>query len=216
MLSYAASRGEEFPKSRGGYKSPKLHKREYGQYLRHHEFSSGSLSSCLRQTNSQRQSTCVISDRDPRFVGGLWKSILNILLVDLLQTTAYSPKADGQSERTNQVIDQGALRVWGKPSKISPDLDFIAAHAISILRCSASITYIHSAKVYGTIFEDTGSTMVSGLDTEFFVDHQEPNEALSFIKETMDWKLEEFEEGHEFLLLLQQRRRSARLMEATL
>ncbi|KAJ5689575.1 hypothetical protein N7462_003967 [Penicillium macrosclerotiorum] len=46
--------------------------------------------------------TVIISDRDPKFVQGLWATIFTILGINLLYTTAYHPQADGQSERSNQ------------------------------------------------------------------------------------------------------------------
>jgi hypothetical protein len=49
--------------------------------------------------------TVIISDRDPKFVQGMWAAIFTILGIALLYTTAYHPPADGQSERSNQVIE---------------------------------------------------------------------------------------------------------------
>jgi hypothetical protein len=50
--------------------------------------------------------------------------------------------------------------------------------------------------------------MVSSVDTNFFVDHTEPLEALAFVKENMDWPLGELIDGHEFLLILEAKRRA--------
>ena len=47
----------------------------------------------------------IISDRDAKFVGELWSTILDRLGVKLLFTTAWHPSADGMSERTNQTIE---------------------------------------------------------------------------------------------------------------
>jgi hypothetical protein len=42
----------------------------------------------------------------------------------------------------------------------------------------------------------------------FLVDHTESPEALASVRETMDWHFGELLEGHEFLLILQVRRRT--------
>ncbi|KAI1495772.1 hypothetical protein F5X99DRAFT_422653 [Biscogniauxia marginata] len=60
-------------------------------------------------------------------------------------------------------------------------LDFIAENATPILKASP-IKYIRDAKLCGSLFDNTDSTgLVSGVNTNFFVDHQEPLEALSVI-----------------------------------
>ena len=50
--------------------------------------------------------------------------------------------------------------------------------------------------------------MVSSVNTNFFVDHTEPLEALASVKENMDWPLGELTDGHEFLLILEAKRRA--------
>ncbi len=47
----------------------------------------------------------IISDRDPKFTSGFWKGIWKAFNTRLLMTTAWHPQADGQSERTNQIIE---------------------------------------------------------------------------------------------------------------
>jgi hypothetical protein len=47
----------------------------------------------------------IISDRDKRFLSGLWQALLSAAGVKSLTTTAYHPSADGQSERTNQTLE---------------------------------------------------------------------------------------------------------------
>jgi hypothetical protein len=47
----------------------------------------------------------IISDRDKRFLSGLWQALLSSAGVKNLTTTAYHPSADGQSERTNQTLE---------------------------------------------------------------------------------------------------------------
>ena len=87
-------------------------------------------------------------------------------------------------------------------------LDYIKDHAEAIMRASP-ISYVRDAKVSGSLFdpEDT-SGMVSGVNTNFFVDHTEPLEALAWVRDHVDWPLGELIDGHEFLLILEVRRRA--------
>lgn len=47
----------------------------------------------------------ILSDRDAKFLGDLWKGIFQRLQVTLLFATAYHPQTDGSSERTNQTAE---------------------------------------------------------------------------------------------------------------
>jgi len=47
----------------------------------------------------------IISDRDWRFLSGLWQALLSSAGVKNLTTTAYHPSAEGQSEWTNQTLE---------------------------------------------------------------------------------------------------------------
>lgn len=47
----------------------------------------------------------IISDRDRKFISGLWKEIYTILDAKLLFSTAYHPQTDGISERKNQTVE---------------------------------------------------------------------------------------------------------------
>lgn len=47
----------------------------------------------------------IISDRDPKFVSDIWEAIFKRLDTKLLMATAYHAQTDGQSERTNQVVE---------------------------------------------------------------------------------------------------------------
>lgn len=71
------------------------------------------------------------------------------------------------------------------------------------------VKYVRDAKLQGKLFnpEDT-SGRICCVDSGFFVDHQEPLQALAFVRDAMEWPLGELFDGHEFLLILQTRRRS--------
>src|SRR5207248_1883134 len=47
----------------------------------------------------------IISDRDSKFMSEFWKTTFNKLSISMLTATAYHPQTDGQSERTNQIIE---------------------------------------------------------------------------------------------------------------
>ena len=102
-----------------------------------------------------------------------------------------------------------AKAFYGSIEKVS--LNYIATEADGILK-SCPIPYIRDAKLHGTLFNDE-SEMVSGVDTGFFVDHDEPNAALKVIKADSSWPLGDLPEGHEFLLIIQHRRRSLRQLD---
>ena len=48
----------------------------------------------------------VISDRDPRFTSAFTKELCRLLQIEQNISTAYHPQTDGQSERTNQWLEQ--------------------------------------------------------------------------------------------------------------
>ncbi|KZZ86573.1 Ribonuclease H-like protein [Ascosphaera apis ARSEF 7405] len=81
----------------------------------------------------------IISDRDPKFLASVWKTLWQQRQVKLAYTTAYHPQADGQSERTNQVAEI-ALRNW-LPYLPSPyDWQLALPHIQAVLNSS-----VHSA-----------------------------------------------------------------------
>ena len=51
----------------------------------------------------------IISDMDAKFSGEFWESLCKSLGIKRKMSTAYHPQTDGQTERTNQVLD-GYLR----------------------------------------------------------------------------------------------------------
>jgi hypothetical protein len=55
--------------------------------------------------------TKIISDRDPRFTSKFMKELLHLIRATTNTSTAYHPRTDGQSERSNQFLGQ-FLRPW--------------------------------------------------------------------------------------------------------
>ena len=47
----------------------------------------------------------VISDKDVKFTGNFWKSVFKGLDTQVNFSTAYHPQRDGQTKRTNQVLE---------------------------------------------------------------------------------------------------------------
>lgn len=87
-------------------------------------------------------------------------------------------------------------------------LDFIKEHAEEIMKASP-IRYVKDAKLRGSVFNpEDASGLVSSVDTGFWVDHTEPIEALAWARDIVDWPLGELHDGHEFLLVLEVRRRT--------
>lgn len=71
------------------------------------------------------------------------------------------------------------------------------------------VEYVRNAKLRGSLFDpkDT-SGRVCCVDSGFFVDHGEPLEALAWVRDSMEWPLGDLFDGHEFLLILEAKRRS--------
>ena len=58
-----------------------------------------------------RLPTKIISDRDPRFISKFMKELCRLMGITQNISTAYHPRTDGQSERSNQWLEQ-YLRFW--------------------------------------------------------------------------------------------------------
>jgi hypothetical protein len=48
----------------------------------------------------------IISDRGPQFILRVWEFILKTLIIKKKLSTSYHPQTDGQTERTNQTLEQ--------------------------------------------------------------------------------------------------------------
>jgi len=81
-------------------------------------------------------------------------------------------------------------------------------HAEEIMKASP-IRYVKEAKLRGSLFNpEDASGLVSSVDTGFWIDHTEPLEALVRAREAIGWPLGELNDGHEFLLIHEARKRS--------
>ncbi|KAF2802892.1 uncharacterized protein BDZ99DRAFT_482455 [Mytilinidion resinicola] len=86
--------------------------------------------------------------------------------------------------------------------------EYMKVNAESIMQASP-VRYVRNAKLRGKLFDPKdASGLVSSVDTGFYVDHEEPLEALAWVRESMEWPLGELLDGHEFILILPARRRS--------
>jgi transposase InsO family protein len=57
----------------------------------------------------------IVSDRDTRFTGKFWESLMETLGIKTLMSTAFHQETNGQMERTNKTIMQ-MLRIFGNSS----------------------------------------------------------------------------------------------------
>lgn len=47
----------------------------------------------------------IVSDRDPRFMSAMWRSVMQALRTMLLFSTSFHPQTDGQTERMHRVLE---------------------------------------------------------------------------------------------------------------
>ncbi|GKU08424.1 hypothetical protein FLAG1_11093 [Fusarium langsethiae] len=93
-------------------------------------------------------------------------------------------------------------------------LDFIREHAATVMKVSP-IRYVKEAVLNGSLFHTTSTGLISGADTGFYVDHEEPLNALAHLRATSRvWPLEELPDGHEYLVLLPAKLRQISLYQS--
>ena len=90
----------------------------------------------------------IVSDRDTRFRGLFWKSLMSNLQVSLNFTTAFRPQGDGLTERTNRTL-QEALRCFCSHDQSQWDLSL----ALVEFQFNNSV---HSATGYTPFFLNYG------------------------------------------------------------
>jgi len=82
------------------------------------------------------------------------------------------------------------------------DLSFCRENAKLIFEASP-VDYVRAMQPRGSLFEkDCTSGAISSVNTEFYVDHDEPLAALQTFKASGKWSLGELLEGHEFLIIV--------------
>jgi len=82
------------------------------------------------------------------------------------------------------------------------DLDFVAKHAEAILACT-SVAYLKTAQLHGSLFgEESPDGAVSLANTNFFVDHKEPEAALEEYLAEDKWHLGRLRDGHEYIVIV--------------
>ena len=74
------------------------------------------------------------------------------------------------------------------------------------------IAYVKAAKLCGSLFQPDGTSLVSGVNTNFFVNHEEPLNALQWLQGDGKWPLGELPDGIEFLLVFEAPRRRSRCL----
>lgn len=108
--------------------------------------------------------------------------------------------------RTRISVENGTLNISGHLGTIR--LDFMKGHAEETMKAPPT-RHARDAKPRGSLFNpEDASGLVSSVDIGFWIDHQEPLEALARVRETIHWPLGELNDGHEFLLIFEVRRRA--------
>lgn len=89
-------------------------------------------------------------------------------------------------------------------------LDLVKENAKMIMEASP-VSYIKDAKLCGSLFDPEDSTGLNcGVNTGFFVDHEEPLDVLEMVRQNWKWPLGDLLDGHEYLLILPGKHRRSR------
>ena len=80
----------------------------------------------------------LISDRDPRFTSNFWKSFCKRLGMNPRYSTAFHPQTDGQTERTNRVLEEVLRHFIDGDHKNWEDLLPLAAFAMNNAKSSTT------------------------------------------------------------------------------
>lgn len=82
------------------------------------------------------------------------------------------------------------------------DLEFIKEHSKAITDGSP-VRYVKEAMLHGSLWGEVDDGSVSCANTEFYVSHKEPDDALKQIQESGEtWPLGALLEGHEFSVVV--------------
>jgi hypothetical protein len=97
---------------------------------------------------------------------------------------------------------KAAVRAFGRGIE-KVDLSIAKADATKTMDASP-VEYVRTAKPRGSLFEDDISDgTISCADTNFFVDHTEPSEALAAVHtKGVSWPFGKLPEGYEFLVFV--------------
>ena len=96
-----------------------------------------------------------------------------------------------------------ALRAFGRGLE-EVNLSTVKTRARKIMDASP-VEYVRTANLHGSLFDDKVSDgAVSCADTNFFVDHAEPDAALdTVLSRGIEWPFGRLPEGHEFLAFIE-------------
>lgn len=103
-----------------------------------------------------------------------------------------------------------ALRAFGGGIE---EFDFESTKTLAqVITASSPVSYVRDALLTGSIFEDkrdekTMDGVVSCADTKFYVDHDEPEQALeATCQKGVEWPFGRLPDGHEFLAIVEDAR----------
>ena len=81
------------------------------------------------------------------------------------------------------------------------DLNFIRQNAAKALE-SSTVQYLRNAQLRGSLIEEATDGSISVANTEYFIDHEEPNAILRYYVEKKQWPLGTLKKGHELAVVI--------------